>query len=194
MNDGISTLANDTSTVVNEHLSEWTASDWIGEIAVLAVGGVVGAVAIFAFRLMLWERSDGEAAPRPWFAGAITMWLLSTWLLIDTIGDLARHSPSRIFAAWFTFVAPILIIALFVFASRRVDHLRDQVGYAPSRFMLVWAVPSVVVFLIGVVTHFNEITHRGEWKSPLLQMIWLGGLFILAVAALLKVREVRASR
>lgn len=44
MNDGISTLANDTSTVVNEHLSEWTASDWIGEIAALAVGGVVGAV------------------------------------------------------------------------------------------------------------------------------------------------------
>lgn len=191
MNDGFSTLANDTSTAVNKHLSEWTASDWIGEIA---VGGVVGAVAIFAFRLMLWERSDVEAAPRPWFAGAITMWLLSTWLLINTIGDLARHSPSRIFAAWFTFVAPVLIVALFVFASRRVDHLRDQVDYAPTRFMLVWAVPSVVVFLIGVVTSFNEITDRGEWKNLLLQMTWLGGLFILAVAALLKVREVRALR
>lgn len=51
-----------------------------------------------------------------------------------------------------------------------------------------------MVFLIGVVTSFNEITHRGEWKNLLLQMIWLGGLFILAVAALLKVREVRDSR
>lgn len=127
-----------------------------------------------------------------WLAGALVLWGTSTWLLTKTLEALARRSPSLKFVGWFTFAGVALIIASFVFAAHRADIICDEIrtwNNEPRWFPVVWAVPALVVALVALVTHFEEVSLRDQWGEVALTLITTGALGALMVVGIFKVAK-----
>ncbi|PCK23258.1 hypothetical protein [Rhodococcus qingshengii] len=183
MNNDIITVANDTSTttVVNDHLSNWTAVGWLGGIAMLMLAGMLGAAAIVCGRLSYWSRAEERDNPWwGWLVGALALWGVSIWFLIDTFAALSRHSPSRAFGVSVTGVGGALMIGVFMVAARSADRFAESkykpTSYEPGWFPLVWVVPALVVFVVWIVMAFNEISLRNQWDEALKAMFLMLGL------------------
>ncbi|MFF1946626.1 hypothetical protein ACFVWF_31330 [Rhodococcus qingshengii] len=165
-----------------DHLTNWTATGWLGGIAVLILAGLLGAAAVFLGRVTYWYSARDVAVSWWRLAASLVLWAVSIRGLVHALGALARHSRSTEFFGTTGLISVAVIAAGYMVAANLANgvcediaRFKEEPGWLPA----TWIVPALSVFVVFVVTQVGEITARELWDEVLRNAIVLGALLVL---------------